>query len=336
MMFRGPPTIERNNGTGPEIQTTHVVRPLLRLLAPLWAMGAVATASVCIFALANLARPIVIQQAIDDGIIKGDGDAIVVASIWFFALGIVIYVVQAISTYTVTWVGQQVLRDLRMRLFSHYQRLSMSFFDKENSGRLVARMTADMNALSDVLNSGFLMIVQALLLLIGAIVILFLLSWQLSLVALAILPPLIIATMIFRVYSERAYDAVRDRIADVMIHMQENFAGMRVVQAFAREHQNAEHFDRINENNYEANLRTVRISSMYIPFIEWLGGAGIGIILYFGAVAVCGLDVSVGSIAAFIFYINFIFQPIQPLFLVYDLQLSGFSALKHIYGLLET
>ncbi|MCH7992727.1 MAG: hypothetical protein IIC35_09955, partial [Gemmatimonadetes bacterium] len=194
----------RRNGSEPELQTTHVIRPLIRLLAPLWVMVAVAIASICVFALANLARPIVIQQAIDNGIIKGDGNAIVVASIWFFALGIVIYIVQAISTYTVTWVGQQVLRDLRMRLFSHYQRLSMSFFDKENSGRLVARMTADMNALSDVLNSGFLMIVQALLLLIGAIVILFLLSWQLSLVALAILPPLIIATMIFRVYSERA------------------------------------------------------------------------------------------------------------------------------------
>ena len=335
MMFRGPPTIERRNGSGPEIQTTHVIRPLLRLLAPLWVMAAVAIASICIFALANLARPIVIQQAIDDGIIKGDGDAIVVASIWFFALGIVIYVVQAISTYTVTWVGQQVLRNLRMRLFSHYQRLSMSFFDKEHSGRLVARMTADMNALSDVLNSGFLMIVQALLLLLGAIVILFLLSWQLSLVSLAILPPLIIATMIFRVYSERAYDAVRDRIADVMIHMQENFAGMRVVQAFARERQNAEHFDRINEHNYEANLRTVRISSMYIPFIEWLGGAGIGIILYFGAGAVFGVDVSVGTIVAFIFYINFIFQPIQQLSQVYDMMQSGFSALKKIFGLLE-
>ncbi len=338
MMFRGgggPPANERRNGAEPEIETVHVVRPLIRLLAPFWVMSAVAIGSICVFAAANLARPIVIQQAIDEGIIKGNGDAIVAASLWFFALGIVIYVVQAISTYTVTWVGQQVLRDLRMRLFSHYQRLSMSFFDKENSGRLVARMTADMNALSDVLNAGFIMIVQALLLLIGAIVVLFLLSWQLSLVSLVILPPLIIATMIFRVYSERAYDAVRDRIADVMIHMQENFAGMRVVQAFARERHNTEQFDRINERNYEANLRTVRISSMYIPFIEWLGGAGIGIILYFGAGALFGLDVSVGTIAAFIFYLNFIFQPIQQLSQVYDMIQSGFSALKKIFGLLE-
>ena len=337
MMWRGGGGMPdlRQNGTGPEIESTHVIGPLLMLLKPLWLMSGIAIVSICIFALANLGRPIVIQRAIDDGIIKGDGSAIVTASIWFFILGIIIYVVQAISTYVVTWVGQQVLRDLRMRLFSHYQRLSMSFFDKENSGRLVARMTADMNALSDVLNSGFLMIVQALFLLIGAIILLFFLSWQLTLISLIILPPLVIATMIFRIYSERAYDAVRDRIADVMIHMQENFAGMRVVQAFAREHHNEEQFDRINERNYEANLRTVRISSMYIPFIEWLGGAGIGIILYFGAGAVFGINVSVGTIAAFIFFLNFIFQPIQQLSQVYDMIQSGFAALKKIFGLLE-
>ena len=337
MMWRGGGGMPdlRQNGTGPEIESTHVIRPLMLLLKPLWLMSGIAIVSICVFALANLGRPIVIQRAIDDGIIGGDGSAIVMASIWFFILGIIIYVVQAISTYVVTWVGQQVLRDLRMKLFSHYQRLSMSFFDKENSGRLVARMTADMNALSDVLNSGFLMIVQALFLLIGAIILLFLLSWQLTLISLIILPPLVIATMIFRIYSERAYDAVRDRIADVMIHMQENFAGMRVVQAFAREHHNTEQFDRINERNYEANLRTVRISSMYIPFIEWLGGAGIGIILYFGAGAVFGIDVSVGTIAAFIFYLNFIFQPIQQLSQVYDMIQSGFAALKKIFGLLE-
>jgi len=326
---------QRRNGADPEVQSTEVIRPLMRLLRPLWVVITVCIVTICIFAMANLARPIVIQRAIDDGIIGQDGSAIVWASVWFFALGIVIYIVQAISTYSVTWVGQQFLRDLRMRLFTHYQKLSLSFFDKENSGRLVSRMTADMNAMSDVLNNGFLMVVQSVFLLVGTIIVLFFLSWQLSLISLVILPPLIVATIIFRNYSERAYDAVRDRIADVMIHMQENFAGMRVVQAFARERHNTEHFDRINELNYEANLRTVRISSMYIPFIEWLGTAGVAIILYFGAGGVFGVEVSVGTIAAFIFYLNFIFQPIQQLSQVYDLLLGGFAALKKVLGLLE-
>ena len=305
-----------------------------KMLSPRWRVIAVASLAICLFAASNLARPIVIQQAIDDGLIGGDGSAIVVASILFLALAFAGYVFQALSTYTVTWVGQQFLRDLRMRLFTHYQRLSMSFFDRESSGKLVARMTADMNALTDVLNNGFLMVVQALFLLLGTVVILFVLSWQLALISLIVLPPLVVATAIFRVYSAQAYEAVRDRISDVLVHMQETFAGMRVVQAYARQGHNVERFGAVNELNYEANLRTVRISSMYIPFIEWVGGVGVGLILYFGGRGVFGAEVSVGTVAAFIFYLNFIFQPIQQLSQVYDMLQSGTAALNKIFGLL--
>jgi ATP-binding cassette subfamily B protein len=293
-----------------------------------------ATVSICLFAGAALARPIVIQRAIDSGLLANSSRALVEASIIFVVLAVVAYVFQGVSTYTVAWVGQGFIRDLRVRLFSHLQRLSMSFYDGENSGRLVSRMTADMVALTDVLNNGFLMVVQALLLLVGTVIILFVLSWQLSLVSLVVVPPLVVATAIFRAYSERAYEAVRDRIADVLIDMQESFAGMRVVQAFAREGHNIERFGEINEANFAANVRTVRISSMYVPFIEWLGGVGVGIILYFGGRGIFGANVSVGTVAAFIFYLNFIFQPIQQLSQVYDLLQSGFAALNKIFGLL--
>ena len=310
------------------------LREVGRMLSAYWPMLIVSTTAITLFALANLARPIVIQQAIDNGLIDGDRSALVWAAIVFFVLAAGVYVFQAASTYAVTWVGQQFLRDLRVRLFSHFQRLSMSFFDRESSGRLVARMTADMMALTDVLNNGFLMVVQSLLLLFGTIVILVFLSWQLSLVTLVVVPPLVIATMIFRVYSARAYEAVRDRIADVLIHMQETFAGVRVVQAFAREEHNTDRFDTINELNYEANVRTVRISMMYIPFIEWLSGLGIGLILYFGGRGVFGDAVTVGTVAAFILYLDFIFQPIQRLSQVYDMFQSAFAAMNKIFGLL--
>lgn len=310
------------------------LRGAVRMMMPLWPVILISTLSVCLVAGAYLARPIVIQRAIDSGLIDGNRDALVVASVVWIALALAAYVLQAVSTYTVAWVGQTFIRDLRVRLFSHLQRQSMSFYDGESSGRLVSRMTADMVALTDVLNYGFVMVVQALLLLFGTVVILFVLSWQLALVSLIVIPPLVVATAIFRVYSARAYEAVRDRIADVLIHMQESFAGMRVVQAFARERHNMERFGAINEENFEANVRTARISSMYIPFIEWLGGVGVGLILYFGGRGLFGHTASVGTVAAFIFYLNYIFQPIQQLSQVYDLLQSGTAALNKIFGLL--
>ena len=304
------------------------------MVAHRWPIILAATTSIVLFTGANLMRPIVIQRAIDDGLLADDRQTLVIAAIIFAALALAVYVFQAASTYSTSWIGQQFLRDLRVRLFSHYQRLSMSFFDRESSGRLVSRMTADMNALTDVLNNGFLIVIQSALLLIGTVVILFTLSWQLSLVSLAILPPLLVGTALFRVYSERAYEVVRDRIADVLIQMQESFAGMRVVKAFGREPYNLKRFGAINEDNFEANMRTVRISSLYIPLVEWLGGLAIGIILYFGGRWVIGDAVTIGTVVAFILYLDFIFQPIQRLSQVYDMLQSAMAALNKIFRLL--
>lgn len=312
----------------------HSARETLKMLAPRWPLVLIATISIVVFTIANLARPLIIKRAIDDGLIEDDGDVLVIAGIAFVATIVAIYVFQAASTYLTALLGQQFLRDLRIRLFGHYQKLSMSFFDRENSGRLVSRMTADMNALTDMLNHGFLVVVQSILLLTGTIIILFTLSWQLSLVALAIVPPLVASTYVFRIYSERAYESVRDRIADVLIHMQESFAGIRVVKAFGREEPNMRRFGAINEENFEANVRTVKISALYIPVVELLSGLGIGLILYFGGRWVIGGSVTVGTVAAFIFYLDFIFQPIQRLSQVYDMLQSSLAALNKIFRLL--
>jgi len=305
-----------------------------RMLAPRWPAVLLATAALCLWAGASLASPVAIQRAIDHGIRSDDQQALFYAALAFGLLALSAYVFQSLSTYAVALVGQRFVRDLRVQLFSHLQRLSMGFYDRESSGRLVARMTADMVAVTDVLNSTFAMLIQALLLLTGTVVILLLLSWRLALVSLVVIPPLVVATAIFRLYSSRAYDAVRERIADVLVHMQETFAGMRVVQAYAREQHNMDRFGEINEANYEANLRTTRLSAMYIPFTEWLGGAAIALILYFGGRGIFGATASVGTIAAFIIYLGFIFFPIQQLSQVYDQIQAGSAALNKVFGLL--
>lgn len=310
------------------------LRGAAQMMAHRWTHIVLATFAIIALSLSNLARPLVIQRAIDSGFLNDDSGAIVEASLIFLVLAVGAYAFQGLSTYLVSWIGQGFIRDLRMRLFTHLQRLSMSFYDKENSGRLLSRMSADTVALTDMISNAFLLVTQSVLLLIGTIVILLFLSWQLSLVALIVVPPLIVGTAIFRAYSERAYDAVRDRIADVLVHLQESFTGMRVVKAFARERYNMERFGEINEANYDANLRAVRISAVYIPFIEVLAGLGVGIILYFGGRGVFGAEVSVGTVAAFIFYLSFIFQPIQQLSMFIDMVQQGTAALNKIFALL--
>ncbi|MGE0599311.1 MAG: ABC transporter ATP-binding protein [Dehalococcoidia bacterium] len=310
----------------------------MRMLAPRWPAMLVAVVSIVLFTGASLAKPLVIQYALDSGVGTGPGDgdkgALLVAGAIFFGLLVLVYVFQGLSTYLVNKIGQDFLRELRLRLFTHFQRMSLAFFGRENAGRLVARMTSDVATVNDVLNNGFLIVVQSLLTLAGATAILLWLSWSLSLATAAILPPLIIATVIFRSYSQKAYGSVRERIADVMIHMQESFSGLRVVQAFAREQHNMERFGAINERNFWANVNTVRISALYFPFVEWLSAVGIGVILYFGGRQVAGDSVTIGTVTAFVFYLEFIFQPIQNLSQVFDMVQAAGAALNKIFGIL--
>jgi len=309
-----------------------------RMLAPRWPAILVAVVSIVFYTAASLAKPLVIQYALDSGVGTGAGDgdkgALLLAGAIFFGLLVLVYVFQGLSTYLVNKIGQDFLRELRMRLFGHFQRMSLAFFGRENAGRLVSRMTSDVATVNDVLNNGFLIVVQSVLTLAGATAILLVLSWQLSLATAMILPPLIIATVIFRTYSQKAYGSVRERIADVMIHMQESFGGLRVVQAFAREQHNMERFGAINERNFWANVNTVRISALYFPFVEWLSAVGIGVILYFGGRQVAGDAVTIGTVTAFVFYLEFIFQPIQNLSQVFDMVQSAGAALNKIFGIL--
>lgn len=197
----------------------------LRMLAPRWRWLAAATVTIVLFTGASLAKPLAIQYGLDHGVADGDGRALAMAGAAFLGLLVTAALFQGASTYLVNRVGQDFLFDLRMRLFTHYQRMSLAFFGRENAGRLVSRMTSDVTTVNDVLNNGFLVVVQSLLTLVGATVILVTLSVQLSLAVALILPPLVVATAIFRVYSNRAYGSVRERIADVMVHMQETFSG---------------------------------------------------------------------------------------------------------------
>ena len=182
----------------------------------------------------------------------------------------------------VAQVGETFLRDLRIRVFRHLLSLGLDFFEREKTGRLVARMTSDIEALQELVSIGLVMFVQNVLIFVGAIVAIFLLSWQLALFTLVVVPPVIIASRWFRRESNRAYLEVRDAIGQNLSTLQEGLAGVRVVQAFAREGAVTRRFRGTNEAQYDANLETVRISARYFPIVEFSGVAGTALIIGVG------------------------------------------------------
>jgi ATP-binding cassette, subfamily B, bacterial len=214
--------------------------------------------------------------------------------------------------------------------------LGLEFFEREKTGRLVARLTSDVDAMQELVQMGLTMMVQNVLLFVGALVIIFILSWQLALCVLVVVPPVIWASRWFRRESNRAYLEVRDRIGTNLATLQEGIAGVRVVQAFGRERAFTSRFHETNEAQFDANLETVRISTRYFPFVEFCGVAGIAIIVGIGGLFVDQEIVTVGTVAAFVLYLNSLFEPVQQLSQLYNTVQSAGAALSKLFGLLDT
>jgi ATP-binding cassette, subfamily B, bacterial len=232
-------------------------------------------------------------------------------------------------------VGEAFLRDLRSRVFRHLMSLGMDFFEREKTGTLVARMTSDMDALQELVQMGLVMFVQNGLLFVGAILVIFLMSWKLAICTLVVVPPVVIASRWFRRASNKAYLLVRDRIGQNLSTLQEGLAGVRVVQAFGRERAFTRRFKETNEAQYDANIETVRISAKYFPIVEFAGVAGIAIIVGIGGAFVSAEIVTVGTVAAFVLYLNNLFEPIQQLSQLYNTLQQAGAALQKLFELLD-
>jgi ATP-binding cassette subfamily B protein len=233
-------------------------------------------------------------------------------------------------------LGERFLRELRARVFRHLMSLSMDFFEREKTGRLVARMTSDIDALQELIQQGLVLFVQNVLLFVGAVAVIFLMSWQLALAALVVVPPVYFASRWFRRVSNKAYLDVRDRIATNLSTLQESLEGIRVVQAFGQERMFTRRFSSTNEAQYEANLETVRISAIYFPIVEFAGVAGTAAIIGIGGWLANEGVVTVGTVAAFVLYLNNLFEPIQQLSQLYNVVQSAGAALGKLFGLLDT
>lgn len=313
-----------------------VLRRLWRLLTPYRKAIYVATGLLVAQTACLLAGPILVRAGVDHGLLAHDAGALNRAAVMYLVVAVLGLVLGRMVIWTVNRTGERFLRSLRVRVFDHLTSLSLDFFEREKTGRLVARMTSDVDALQELISQGLVMFVQNFLIFVGAVIVIFSLSWQLSLGVLVIVPPLLVASRWFRRRSNVAYLAVRERIGENLATLQEGLEGVRVVQAFGQERGWVRRFSRTNERQYEAHIETVRISARYFPFVELTGVVGVAVIVGLGGVLVDNAVVTVGTVLAFVLYLNNLFEPIQQLSQLYNTVQSAGAALQKLFWLLDT
>jgi ATP-binding cassette subfamily B protein len=313
-----------------------VMRRTARLVRPQAARVAGALAMVLVWTGTVLAGPYLVRYGIDHGINEGDAAALNAAAIGYVVVAVLAYVTHRIQITLISRVGEDFLRRLRIRVFDHLQRLSMPFYDRSKAGVLVSRMTSDVDSLSELIQLGLAMFVSNAVLLLVSLVVLTTVSWQLMLVCTVALPPVILASIKFQRESNDAYLDVRDRIGSTLSHLQEGIAGVRVVQAFAREEVEVGRFERGNRELYDSHMRSVAISAWYLPVIELAGWGTTALALGVGGWWVHDDMLTVGTVAFFVLALSNLFEPVQQLSQLFNMVQSAGAGLHKLYELLDT
>jgi ABC-type multidrug transport system fused ATPase/permease subunit len=311
------------------------LRGLATLIRPYkWRFSAMLLSLVVATATALAPAPLA-KLAIDDGINKhstGTLDLIVVG----FLVSAILYAVASYwQTYLVGWVGQRALQDLRVQLFSHLQTLSIEFYSRNRAGVIISRLTNDVEALDSLISDGLATLFQSGLTLIGVVVILIVMDIHLALLTFIVLPFLLAGGIAFRIASADAYRQTREKIAAITGYLQETLSGIRVVRAFAQERAHMARFAELNDDNRQANMKTVYLNAAYFPAVEMLSALVTVEILVIGGIEAINGHTSTGVVFAFIAALNNFFDPIQQLSQLYTTYQSGMAALDKIFGLLD-
>jgi ABC-type multidrug transport system fused ATPase/permease subunit len=311
------------------------LRHLAGLLRPYRSRVLLMLLSLWIATGAALVPPYLAGRAIDDGIRGADTGALTIIVVAFVAAAVINWGATYVQTYLINWVGQRALQDLRLQLFEHLQRLSIGFYSRRKTGVLISRITNDVQALDQLVTEGMSTLVSATLTLIGTAVILVVLDPSLALVTFLTFPVLLVGSLLFRIASSGAYRATREKIAQVTAYLQETLSGVRVVRAFGQEQRHRSRFAELNDQNREANMRTVNLNAAYFPSVELLSAVATAAILLYGGNQVLDGAATIGVLASFVFYLQSFFDPIQSLSQLYTTYQAGMAALDKIFELLD-
>ncbi|HEX6416975.1 MAG TPA: ABC transporter ATP-binding protein, partial [Acidimicrobiales bacterium] len=315
---------------------SRVVRRSARLLRPHRRRVAGAVAMVVLWTGTVLAGPYLVRVGIDHGIKPRDTTVLNLAVAGYVVVAALAYVTNRRPIALISRVGEDFLRELRVRVFDHLQRLSMAFYDRSKAGVLVSRMTSDVDSLAELIQLGLAMFVSNALLLVVSLVVLASVSWQLLGVCLVAMPLVVLASIKFQRDSNAAYLDVRDSIGNTLSHLQEGIAGVRVVQAFAREDVEVDRFEQGNRELYDRHMRSVAVSAWYLPVIELAGWGTTALALGVGGWWVHEGTLTVGTVAFFVLTLSNLFEPVQQLSQLFNMVQSAGAGLQKLYELLDT
>jgi ABC-type multidrug transport system fused ATPase/permease subunit len=279
---------------------------------------------------------LLVKDAVDNGMRAGDERRLWIDVGIYVAINAISWALGSYVIRGLAAVGQGIVLELRRHLFGHLTTLSLRYFSQTKAGWIIARLTSDVDALSDVLSEGLKTLIANTLTFMVAIIALFAVDWRLALVALTVMPPALLFSRWFQVRSTVAFGEVRNRIAAVTAQMAESLAGMAVIQAFNREDSFREAFRESNEQNQKANIHAQTIWAVFFPAIEWLGVLATGAVLWVGTDLVHDGTATLGTVIAFIGLLGLLFQPLQELSELYGQVQSAAAAMVKIAGILDT
>ncbi len=284
----------------------------------------------------QLAPPYLTKLAIDAHIATGELEGLDTLALLFLGVLVLSYLFEYAQTYALQMTGQRIIFDLRMRIQEHLQRLDVAFYDRNPVGRLMTRVTTDVDALNDLFASGVVSVFRDIFMLGGIAIVLFVMDWRLAIVALSVLPLIALMTQWFRRNARHSYRQVRGWIARINVFLQENITGMATVQLFSREARHFERFDTINQGHRDANVASIFYYAVFYPAVEVLGALAIAAIIWFGGAWTLQGSLELGSLVAFVLYSQRFFRPISDLSEKFNVLQAAMASSERIFGLLDT
>ena len=280
-------------------------------------------------------RPYFTKIAVDQNIAQHDMRGLLRTTLLFLGVLMVRGLLQYLNTYLTQWIGQRTIFDLRMEIFAHLQRLGLTFYDRNPIGRLITRVTNDVEVLNEMFSSGIVMVFSDVFTIIGILYFMFSMNWPLALISLSVLPLLFYGTFLFRKKAREAYREVRLQIARINTFMQEHITGMMVDQVFGREHKSYEGFKVINGLHRDANIKSIFYYAVFYPGVDLIGAIAVGLIMWYAGVEALGGSVTIGTVMAFLQFNEMFWRPIRDLSDKYNIMQTAMASSERVFKLLD-